>query len=399
MNDLRKPPRARYGGAARAMSPREPGSPHASGRSGAASLVLGVVLLLIGAGVLCFPVASDLAARSRAAEAIGEMRAGALEDSAQVQDADGETFRSKEGDAAYERLVAYNAAVRAGTGDAVNDPFAFPAGELESFDLPDGIIGSITAPAMGIEIPLYLGATSDHLAHGAGVIAGTSLPLGEETSNTVIAAHRGSWYGLNMFRDIEDLSAGDQVIIETPWDRLVYRVTSFEVISPDEVDALAIEEGRSMVTLFTCHPYGHNYQRILVHCDLDVGARAEEAPSPLESALMSFFPTGWSDESPLLNLEGVLRLAGVALLLACSALLIARAARRLARRGAGGGADDPRAARERGAPAARSGASSTARADGRMDARAAGGRASNRGRVDGRAPHRSGKRQGSHFKH
>lgn len=301
-------------------------------RSRALPLVCGLLLLAVGLMVMLYPVISDISARTDANDAIATMRERAISDSAStVEGADGKTYRAKEHDAAYEQLVAYNQAVLNGTGDAVNDPFAFEAEQLDSFDLPDGIMGSISIPAMGIQIPLYLGATSEHLAHGAGIIAGTSLPLGEETSNTVIAAHRGQWYGLNMFRDIEKLSQGDQVIIETPWDTLVYRVTSFEIIAPDEVDALGIEEGRDIVTLFTCHPYGHNYQRILVHCDRDLSAEPQEAPSPVSGALQTLLPTSWSEESPLLNVENVLRLVGAVLFAACVALLLFRTARGVVR--------------------------------------------------------------------
>lgn len=286
-------------------------------------LVAGIALLLVGAAAFFYPAASDIAARGRGSAALAEMRESA---GGTAASSDGTAYRSKEGDSAYEALEAYNASVLDGTAGAVNDPFAFQADELETFGLPDGIMGTITIPAMGVELPLYLGASSDNLALGAGIIAGTSLPLGEETSNTVIAAHRGVNSGLTMFRDIEQLSVGDQVIIETPWDTLVYRVSSFEVIDPTDVEALAIQEGRDMVTLFTCHPYGHNYQRILVFCDRDETTQAEAAPSVLAGALTSYLPT-WSTASPLLTLEGVLRVIGLILLIVCGVMLVAHAVR------------------------------------------------------------------------
>lgn len=297
--------------------------------SGTVSLVLGIVLLVIGLGVLLFPLALDVADRARANDAIEEMRTTAIGDAAvtQVQGADGQTYRSKENDAAYDELVAYNAAVRAGTGDAINDPFAFQADELDSFDLPDGILGSVSIPKLGVKMTLYLGATTENMEHGAAVIAGTSIPLGEQSSNTVIAAHRGGPYG--HLRNIEDLEPGDQVIVETPWDKLVYTVSSMEIILPTQTDAagLGIEEGRDMVTLYTCHPYGVSSHRLLVHCDYDPNATAEADPSPLAGAVLGFIPHNLSSDSPLLNAEAVLKLVALVLLILCAALLIARAVR------------------------------------------------------------------------
>lgn len=176
----------------------------------------------------------------RAADAIDEMRGQTVSYAMPTTEENGTTCRTKEGDPEYARLVAYNLAVLDGTGDQINDPFAFPADELESFGLPDGILGSISVPKMGTKVPLYLGATSENLVYGAGVIADTPIPLGEDTSNTVIAAHRGGYYGMPMFRDIEDLEPGDQVIIETPWDKLVYRVSDTQVFDPADADALRV---------------------------------------------------------------------------------------------------------------------------------------------------------------
>lgn len=48
---------------------------------------------------------------------------------------------------------------------------------------------------------------------------------------------------------------------------MTYKVERIEVISPDEIDKIRIQEGKDMVTLVTCHPYPHNYQRYLVYCE------------------------------------------------------------------------------------------------------------------------------------
>ena len=323
------------------------GKPRRGGRiKGSLAFILGVVMLVIGAALLLYPAVSNAAARQRADESIEEMRQAAgsgasstdvatIEEDAADDDA-AHALRPKEGDPEYARLQEYNAQVRAGTGDKVNDPFAFQADELESFGLPDGIMGSVTIPALHETIPLYLGATTQNLSRGAGIIAGTSLPLGETDSNCVIAAHRGAWSGLTMFRDIESVQIGDEVIIETPWDRFAYRAAEIRVIAPDQVDALAIQPGRDLVTLFTCHPYGHNYQRYLIYCERDTAAEAagdaaQQDAGPVVDALASFVPSTWTS-SPLLNIENVLRVVGLLLLVFCAVLLISRAIKALRQR-------------------------------------------------------------------
>ena len=60
---------------------------------------------------------------------------------------------------------------------------------------------------MKICLPLFFGASEEHLAKGAALLEGTSLPLGEETGHAVAAAHRG-YRGLPFFRDIELLKWG-----------------------------------------------------------------------------------------------------------------------------------------------------------------------------------------------
>lgn len=293
---------------------------------------LGAVLLVAGLAFTFYPVFSASMAQQEANDALAAWRAEGAVNATIVEDpTTGETFRAKEGDATYEQLAAYNEEVAAGTGDAVNDPFAFSGDDLAALGLPDGIVGSITIERFGETIPLYLGASSEHLAQGAAVLAGTSMPLGGEGAHCVIAAHRGAWSGLTMFRDVETLEVGDLVRIETPWDQLCYRVTGFEVILPNDTGAFGIEPDRDLLTLLTCHPYGENHHRILVRCERDRVAEADVAGTAAGGAFLgeglvariahAVWP-GWSAGSPLLNVESILRVTGVGITLALGMWLI-----------------------------------------------------------------------------
>ncbi|MFH5978289.1 sortase, partial [Clostridium perfringens] len=55
----------------------------------------------------------------------------------------------------------------------------------------DGIIGSVEIPSIDVNIPIYHYTTDEVLAKGAGHLFGSSLPVGGESSHTVISAHRG----------------------------------------------------------------------------------------------------------------------------------------------------------------------------------------------------------------
>ena len=137
---------------------------------------------------------------------------------------------------------------------------------FQSYGIYEDMIGYIKIDAMNIEVPLYIGANEENLRKAAVVLSQTSMPIGGENTNCVIAAHRGGYNGQAMFRDIEVLKQGDIIEITNLWETLQYEVAKCIVITPDDIDAVKIIPGQDMVTLVTCHPYGNNYQRYVVYC-------------------------------------------------------------------------------------------------------------------------------------
>ena len=127
---------------------------------------------------------------------------------------------------------------------------------------------------MEIELPILLGANTENMKQGAVHLIETSYPIGGENTNCVLAAHRG-YSRAAMFRDIEKLELGDEIYIRNFRETLVYRVVQLQVISPTDVGQLLIQDGRDLVTLITCHPYGHNYQRYVVYCERDMSQEAQ----------------------------------------------------------------------------------------------------------------------------
>ena len=138
---------------------------------------------------------------------------------------------------------------------------------MTDYGLPDEVFGILRIPAMDLEMPIFLGANYDNLANGAAVLTQTSIPIGGENTNAVIAGHRG-WNGYPYFLDIENLKTGDLVYIKNVWDELIYRVKEIRIVHPDNIGSILIQPGKDLVTLMTCHPpnTGGKY-RYLVYCE------------------------------------------------------------------------------------------------------------------------------------
>ena len=141
--------------------------------------------------------------------------------------------------------------------------------ELASLDLSEygwdnEVFATLSIPTAEIEAPLYLGASACNLNRGGAILGQTSMPIGGESTNCVIAGHR-TWSAVVHFRSLEDVEIGDPVYLTNPWETLMYQVISVEIISPDSLDLVRIQPSRDLLSIFTC-----NYsatQRVLVTCE------------------------------------------------------------------------------------------------------------------------------------
>lgn len=166
-------------------------------------------------------------------------------------------------------LQAYNQRIYAEKQSGLVDLEAceVPAADLTAYGVEDEIIGVLEIPAMELTMPVYLGASDAHLAAGAAVLGNTSAPIGGDSTNCVIAGHRG-WRGADYFRHIDKLAVGDEVRITNLWETLTYTVADIQIIQPHEVDKIKIQQGRDLLTLITCHPYASGgRQRYVVYCE------------------------------------------------------------------------------------------------------------------------------------
>ena len=172
-------------------------------------------------------------------------------------------------------MVCYNEAIytQGQAGLSCEYDYQKPSFRLSDYGLGDEVFGVISIPAMELEMPIFLGATEQHMADGAAHLSQTSLPIGGENTNCVIAGHRG-YNGASYFRYIDKLKVGDMVSITNLWETLTYRVCEIKIIDPHDVTEILIQPGRELLTLLTCHPYASGgKQRYVVFCE-----RVESSP-------------------------------------------------------------------------------------------------------------------------
>lgn len=127
----------------------------------------------------------------------------------------------------------------------------------------DGMMGKVEIPKIDVDLPIYHTTEEEVLEKAAGHLEGSSLPVGGENTHAVISAHRGL-PSATLFTDLDKLKKGNHFLIHVLDQTLCYEVDQISVVEPKETDALAVSEGKDLVTLLTCTPYGVNTQRLLV---------------------------------------------------------------------------------------------------------------------------------------
>lgn len=168
----------------------------------------------------------------------------------------------------YRQMQAYNENLVLSAQANLNTKLAYeqPSFELSEYGVKDDTAAYIEIPAVGVVLPVYLGAGEENMKRGAVHLSETSLPLGGANTNCVIAAHR-NYPNAELFTDLVDVEPGDEVIITNLWTTLTYRVVETATIYEDEVDKLLIQDGKDMLSLFTCTYTGERRDRFVVYCE------------------------------------------------------------------------------------------------------------------------------------
>lgn len=212
--------------------------------------IFGYILILFGLITLAFPFSKRIYSNIENKYKIEKIIKAQKED---------EKF-----DQIEEKAKEYNEIVK-NSDISMVDPFAGEnLGSVNILNNQDDIFAYLVIPKININLPIYLDASYEHMAKGVGQVSGTSIPIGGESTRSVLAGHRGWWTDVFLLY-VNDLVEGDKFYIKRGEKTLTYEVFSKEVISPYDWEKLKVIDKEDIVTLMTCTPYPLSTYRLLVN--------------------------------------------------------------------------------------------------------------------------------------
>ena len=135
---------------------------------------------------------------------------------------------------------------------------------------PGGSLGRMYIPRLHKYWVVVEGVGDADLAYAPGHYPNTALP--GEVGNFSVAGHRSP----AIFWDLDQVRVGDAVVLETRASFFVYRITASSIVLPTAIEVVAPVPGRpgatpteAMLTITTCNPKWDNYQRLIVHAQLE----------------------------------------------------------------------------------------------------------------------------------
>lgn len=214
-----------------------------------ATIIL-LVSFFIGLSVLLYPAVSSFWNSKTQSEAIIDYEAMLA------------NYKPEDYSAIFEAADAYNRELR-----KLEYPFQHHGqvlGYWETLDISGtGMMGYLTIKKINQELPVYHGTDESVLAIAVGHYQGSSLPVGGESTHSVVSAHRGLPTAL-LFTYLDRMEIGDTFYFTILDRTLTYEVDQIRIVEPHDTSLVEIEEGKDYCTLLTCTPYGINTQRLLV---------------------------------------------------------------------------------------------------------------------------------------
>ena len=249
-------------------------------------ILTAVISLVLALGIALYPMISTIYNEQHQSKIHTEFLQ-------QVEDTDDSKLQE-----ALHNAKAYNAGLN---GILADENFSETAlmGASEDYDAQlnvtgRGIMGYVSVPKINVTLPIYHGTDSGTLERGIGHLLGTSLPVGGDSTHSVLTAHSGM-ASQRMFSDLPQLKEGDVFYLEVLNDTLAYQVDQIKTVLPHDTTYLGIEADQDLCTLVTCTPFGVNSHRLLVR-----GHRIpyEEAETIIQQQEQAQVKTGstWQNE-------------------------------------------------------------------------------------------------------
>ncbi|MFR8287877.1 MAG: class C sortase [Coprococcus comes] len=217
------------------------------------------LLFLIGFGILIYPTVSNQWNTYRQNQLISSY-------DNTIQDMEPEDFTSE-----WENAKAFNDTIQ--QNNLYGDVFGEDDNDIKDTEYwkilnvaDDGVMGYLSIPKINIKLAIYHGTGDDELQTGVGHLNGTKLPIGGESTHSVLDS---PWtFKRKAFTDIDQLKVGDKFYIHVLDEVLAYKVDQIlPMVDKDDHEtlekALQIEEGKDQVTyyLYTIRVNSH---RLLV---------------------------------------------------------------------------------------------------------------------------------------
>ena len=219
-------------------------------------ICIGIVTFIIALGILLYPLISTWYNSRHQSEIQTQYQQ-------MLEQADDTRIRN-----AWDHAHAYNKAIRPGTtmmNGFSEDALANAAADYHNqLNLTgDGIMGYVEIPSIRVDLPIYHGTEEMTLEKGVGHLLGSSLPVGGESTHTVLTGHSGM-AGKKMFSDVLQMRVGDVFYLEVLGETIAYQVDQIKTVLPHDTSYLGIQEDQDHCTLVTCTPFGVNTHRLLV---------------------------------------------------------------------------------------------------------------------------------------
>ena len=117
-------------------------------------------------------------------------------------------------------------------------------------------MGYLSIPKINLKLSVCHGTGEEVLQTAVGHLSGTKLPIGGAGTHSILAAHRGL-PSARLFTDVDQLIRGDRFYIHVLDEIFAYEVDQIlPMVDKDDTEtlqeALRIQEGEDLVTLFTC---------------------------------------------------------------------------------------------------------------------------------------------------
>lgn len=266
------------------------------------AIIIAVILLLAGVGVMLFPTISNEINKAKANEEIAEFdkcAEDAVDSFLPPWENDASATPAKNAKEAVEKgytdkqgyplakdgsrtgggrmvfaadlnklredSLAYNHSLINNQGTVDTSDYSSAALDMWKYGLPN-YYGYISAPSIGLRLPICLGANESVMSYSAAHLCNTSLPLNEKDTNVALAGHTGAVNQV-FFDNIINLEKGSTVSITNYWETINYEVIGSKVVVPTDSNDVYIKDGRQLLTLITCITQNGVTNRYIVICE------------------------------------------------------------------------------------------------------------------------------------